>query len=119
MRSLLRTTGTFWMKDDHDHRFNDCDTTGERAPSSELGIRTFREQVPIVAMDDETSPTWRRVRFSRHLEVWMTEGRDHRSPNRATDGPEKTLWGEEQTVSRCRTIPNKQITTMTLLATDH
>ena len=32
----------------------------------------------------------------KDLEVWLVEGRDSRSPNNAPDGPDKTLWGEEQ-----------------------
>lgn len=104
MRMLLAGTGSYWMKDDHDHRFNDCDTTGERAPSSALGIATFREQVPVVPGGDAVTPTWRRVRMSRHLEVWMTEGRDHRSPNRMPDGPGKSLWGQEQRAWLERTL---------------
>ena len=37
------------------------------------------------------------VRATKHcLEVWLVEGRDFRSPNNIPDGPEKTIWGEEQ-----------------------
>jgi alkaline phosphatase D len=96
MRKLLAGTATYWMKDDHDHRFNDSDQTGEKLPGHDLGRKIFREQVPIVAMDDDTTPTWRTVRVSKDLQIWMTEGRDHRSPNTLPDGPEKTLWGIEQ-----------------------
>ena len=37
---LFRRTPTYWEKDDHDHRYNDNDNTGNRPPSSELGIRS-------------------------------------------------------------------------------
>jgi alkaline phosphatase D len=96
MRKLLASTATYWMKDDHDHRFDDSDQTGDKLPSHELGRKIFREQVPIVALDDDASPTWRTVRVSKDLQIWMTEGRDHRSPNTTPDGAEKTLWGTEQ-----------------------
>jgi alkaline phosphatase/alkaline phosphatase D len=96
MRKLLASTTTYWLKDDHDHRFNDSDQTGEKLPGHELGRKIFREQVPIVALDDDESPTWRTVRVSKDLQIWMTEGRDHRSPNSMPDGPEKTMWGIEQ-----------------------
>lgn len=96
MRTLLQFTPTYWLKDDHDHRFNDSDTTGDKAPSHELGRKIFREQVPIVLLGDDETPTWRTIRVSKDLQIWMTEGRDHRSPNKMEPGPEKTMWGIEQ-----------------------
>ena len=86
----------YWMKDDHDHRTNDSDATGDYFPSHELGIKTFREQLPIFAQDDDTSPTYRTHRVSKDLQIWLLEGRDYRSPNKMEDGPEKTIWGAEQ-----------------------
>ena len=96
MRKLLQSTPTYWLKDDHDHRYNDSDTTGDKAPSHALGRRIFRAQVPIVPQGDDKTPTWRTVRVSKDLQIWMTEGRDHRSPNKMEPGPEKTMWGVEQ-----------------------
>ena len=93
---LFRSTPTYWEKDDHDHRYNDCDRDGDRPPSSELGIRIFREQVPVVPPGDDTTPTYRTYRCNRHLQIWLVEGRDYRSPNKMPDGPDKTLWGAEQ-----------------------
>jgi alkaline phosphatase D len=43
-----------------------------------------------------TNVTYRTLRCGRWLQIWMVEGRDYRSPNRAPDGPEKTIWGAEQ-----------------------
>ncbi len=93
---LFRDVPTYWEKDDHDHRYNDCDRSGSREPSSELGIATFREQVPIVDPADPTAKTYRTFRMNRDLQIWLVEGRDYRSPNRMPDGPDKTLWGAEQ-----------------------
>ena len=93
---LFRKVPTYWEKDDHDHRYNDCDRTGDRPPSSDLGIRIFREQVPVVDPADPDAKTYRTYRINRHLQIWLVEGRDYRSPNRMPDGPEKTLWGAEQ-----------------------
>ena len=95
---LFKHVPTYWEKDDHDHRYNDCDRTGGRAPSSELGIRVFREQVPVVDLDepDSKAKTYRTHRINQHLQIWLVEGRDYRSPNKMADGPEKTLWGDEQ-----------------------
>ena len=40
--------------------------------------------------------TYRSARWGKDLEVWLVEGRDFRSSNKAPDGPEKTIWGAEQ-----------------------
>ena len=118
---LFSQMPTYWEKDDHDHRFNDCDpqtpvwgsheTDEDRAnpefarmPSSELGIRTFREQVPVVDPGAEQPVTWRTHRVSRDLQIWLVEGRDYRSPNRMPDGPQKTLWGKPQLAWLQRTL---------------
>ncbi len=93
---LFRNVPTYWEKDDHDHRYNDCDRIGERQPSSELGIATFREQMPVVDLADPNAKTYRTFRVNRDLQIWLVEGRDYRSPNRMADGPDKTLWGAEQ-----------------------
>ena len=93
---LFRSVPTYWEKDDHDHRYNDCDRTGSRPPSSDMGIRVFREQVPVVDPDAAADKTFRTHRVSRHLQIWLVEGRDYRSPNAMEDGPDKTLWGAEQ-----------------------
>ncbi len=93
---LFRNTPTYWEKDDHDHRYNDCDRAGDRPPLSDLGIRIFREQVPVVPPGDDTTPTYRTFRINKHLQIWLVEGRDYRSPNKMPDGPDKTLWGAEQ-----------------------
>ncbi len=93
---LYRNVPTYWEKDDHDHRYNDCDRAGDREPSSELGIATFREQVPVVDPDDPAAKTYRTYRVNRDLQIWLVEGRDYRDPNKMPDGADKTLWGAEQ-----------------------
>ncbi len=93
---LFAEVPTYWEKDDHDHRYNDCDTSGDRPPSSELGIRVFKEQVPVTDPADPAAVTYRTHRVSRLLQIWLVEGRDYRSPNKMPDGPEKVLWGKTQ-----------------------
>ena len=39
---------------------------------------------------------YRTFRWGRGVQVWLVEGRDFRSPNPMADGPEKTIWGDEQ-----------------------
>ncbi len=92
LRSFLATTGTYWLKDDHDVLNNDS-WPGRKMGTLTFaeGQRIFRQQAP---MGD--GPSYRTYRWGRDLQVWMTDGRDFRSPNRMSDGPEKSIWGEEQ-----------------------
>ena len=82
---------SYFMKDDHDTLKNDCwpgqnygDLTWEQ------GLAIFREQVPM------GEKTYRTVRWGKDVQIWMTENRDFRSPNKIPDGPEKSIWGTEQ-----------------------
>ncbi len=92
--ALNAAIGTYWEKDDHDTLFNDV--WPAMHPKSMLpltfeeGQRIFLEQVPMAGK------TWRTFRWGRHLQIWLPEGRDFRSPNNAPDGPEKTILGAEQ-----------------------
>lgn len=97
-RALNLNTPYYFLKDDHDHRFNDCDTTDEVSsePSNRLGIEIFREQVPVVDPEHPDAPTYRTHRAGKHLQLWFLEGRDYRSPNSSADGPGKTIWGKAQ-----------------------
>ncbi len=95
-RELFNDVGTYWEKDDHDYRFNDADPYQEFPISHELGIKNFKEQLPVVSPDDINAKTYRTHRMSRDLQIWMLEGRDFRSSNQIEDGPDKTLLGIEQ-----------------------
>lgn len=99
--NLFAKTPVYWSKDDHDYRRNDADTTGDYAPSHELGIDTFREQVPVAKPGQ---PSYRTHRMGRDLQLWWVEGRDFRSPNNMPDGPRKSIWGEEQKTWLQRTL---------------
>jgi alkaline phosphatase D len=84
----------YWIKDDHDTVVNDC-WPGQDVPrmlpmTFADGQKVFREQVPM------GEKTYRTYRWGKALQIWLVEGRDFRSPNTMKDGPEKTIWGEEQ-----------------------
>lgn len=97
MRSAVERLPFYFLKDDHDYRYDDADTTWTgRLPAHGLGLATFREQVPVVDPGDPQARTYRTHRVNRSLQLWFLEGRDYRSPNAMPDGPEKTLWGEAQ-----------------------
>ncbi len=84
----------YWQKDDHDTLRDDCwpgmDAPEMRPMTFAQGQRIFLQQVPMGPR------TYRRFRWGRGIEIWLTEGRDFRSPNPAPDGPDKTIWGPEQ-----------------------
>lgn len=96
MIDFFEDVPTYWSKDDHDFRYNDSDNATDRLPTSSTGIGLFHEQLPIAAPDATHPKTYRTIRVSRDVQIWLTEGRDYRSPNRAPDGPEKSMWGIEQ-----------------------
>ena len=98
---MFREVPTFWLKDDHDYRFDDADTIkvnekyGE-LPSHELGVKTFLEQVPVIDPEEDNPVTYRTIKINTLLQIWMVEGRDYRSSNTISDGSEKSIWGKAQ-----------------------
>jgi alkaline phosphatase D len=104
LKEFVGSLGSFWMKDDHDFRYDDADLSGTREPSPALGIRVFKEQMPVVPREDFDRVTYRTVRASAQVQLWFLEGRDYRSPNQMEDGPDKTIWGSEQRAWLQRTL---------------
>ena len=95
-KDLFSGLATYWEKDDHDYRDNDSDPYSDFPISHELGIRNFREQLPVTDPSDPGAVTYRTHRMNHDLQIWLLEGRDYRSPNDMQDGPQKTLWGTQQ-----------------------
>lgn len=95
MIEFFRSVPSYWSKDDHDFRFDDSDNTTNRLPLARTGIDIFREQLPILPEGSDL-PTYRTHRVSTNLQIWLTEGRDYRSPKKMADGPDKSLWGTTQ-----------------------
>ncbi|MBD3266224.1 alkaline phosphatase [bacterium] len=89
-----RQVASYFIKDDHDTWVNDCWPAMETPYMGDFtfaqGVKIFTEQVPM------GEKTYRTYRWGNDLQIWLVEGRDFRSPNTAPDGPEKTIWGEEQ-----------------------
>lgn len=116
MKDYYRHVGGYFMKDDHDYRFNDSDpymkgkwvNVKKADPGAKLtetkgnqrldvawltheeGVRVFRQVFPM------GEKTYRTVRWGQGVQIWMLENRDYRSPNEMPDGPEKSIWGKEQ-----------------------
>ncbi|MBM3458716.1 MAG: alkaline phosphatase [Armatimonadetes bacterium] len=89
---FTRSVGTYWLKDDHDTLSDDS------APGAVMGDftfaegqRIFRQQAPM-----RPGPAYRTFRWGRDLQIWLTDGRDYRSPKTMPDGPQKTIWGRVQ-----------------------
>jgi alkaline phosphatase D len=93
---FLGNTASFWLKDDHDFRFDDADQSGDKLPLASTGMSVFREQMPIHPASDSITPNYRTHRMTQDLQLWFLEGRDYRTDNQAPDGPEKSLWGADQ-----------------------
>ena len=113
---LFAQIPTYWEKDDHDYRYNDCDNTGGRAPKPELGIETFLEQLPVVDITAPEPITYRTYRVNKLLQIWFVEGRDYRSPNNMPDGPNKTIWGTKQKEWLKRTLLESKATFKILIS---
>lgn len=92
--SFFERVPGYWEKDDHDTLSDDCWPTMNPKKMLPMtfpdGQRIFREEVPM------GEKTYRTFRWGKGLQIWLTEGRDFRSPNTMKDGSDKTIWGAEQ-----------------------
>lgn len=104
--------GTYWLKDDHDTLNNDS-WPGQQVGdfTFEEGRKIFQQQAPM----GEGLP-YRTFRWGRDLQIWLTEGRDFRSPNSMRDGPDKTIWGKEQKVWFQKTVKESDATWKILIS---
>jgi alkaline phosphatase D len=112
LAEFTRTVGTYWLKDDHDTLNNDSwpgRMMGEFTFAE--GQKIFREQAPL-----GDGPSYRTFRWGRDLQVWFTDGRDFRSPNRMADGPTKSIWGAEQKAWFERTVKESTATWKVLVS---
>lgn len=103
-----RQVASYFIKDDHDTWMNDC-WPGRKTKfmgdfTFEQGQAIFLEQVPM------GESTFRTFRWGKDLQIWLVEGRDFRSPNTMPDGPDKTIWGEEQKAWFKRTVQESDAT---------
>lgn len=96
---------SYFMKDDHDVLTDDAYpgmTYG--TVSWERGLEIFDEQNPASALPYKT------IRWGKDLQIWVTEGRAYRSKNSDPDGPEKTIFGQEQKEWLFRTLEESDAT---------
>jgi alkaline phosphatase D len=109
---FMPSGATYWLKDDHDTLNNDSwpDTKMGEFTFAE-GQKIFRQQAPMA-----DGPSYRTFRWGRDLQLWFTEGRDFRSPNKMPDGPDKTIWGREQKEWFKRTVQESTATWKVLVS---
>ncbi len=107
-----RNVGTYWLKDDHDI-LNDDSWPGTEMGSLTFaeGQRIFRQQAPM-----SDGPSYRTFRWGRDLQIWLSDGRDFRSPNKMKDGPDKTIWGKEQKAWFQRAVKESDATWRVLIS---
>ncbi|MEY2881907.1 MAG: hypothetical protein RLZZ15_4287 [Verrucomicrobiota bacterium] len=95
LRELHRQVGSYFQKDDHDVLTNDSE------PGARNGDLTFADGLRIFHEQTATGqPPYRTVRWGRHLQIWLVEGRDFRS---SATKPH-TIWGAEQIAWTERTL---------------
>jgi len=113
-KSFHAQTTSYFEKDDHDAWFNDSyrgiETSFMGAFTFDQGLEVFRQEMPI------KDKTYRTFRWGKDLQIWLVEGRDYRSPNTMPDGPEKTIWGEEQMKWFKNTVSNSDATFKLLIS---
>lgn len=99
LRDFHRQVGSYFMKDDHDVLTNDSEP-GSRSGdlTFDEGLRIFHEQTGL------SQPPYRTVRWGRHLQIWMMEGRDFRTGVGADPKAPRTIWGAAQIAWLERTL---------------
>jgi alkaline phosphatase D len=111
---LLRGVATYWEKDDHDTLDDDSwPATPSRRMSPftfAAGQRVFRQQTP------QGATLYRTFRWGKHLQIWLTEGRDFRTPNDTPDGAAKTILGAAQKEWLKRTLAASDATWKVLVS---
>jgi alkaline phosphatase D len=104
-KEYYRSVPVYFEKDDHDILGNDAwpgSVYGEL--TWDQGLAIFNEQTPTGARP------YRTIRWGEHLQIWLTEGREYRSPNDMPDGPNKSIWGAEQKAWFYRTFARSDAT---------
>jgi len=112
IHAFTRQVGCYWLKDDHDTLKDDT------WPGQTAGEFTFAEGQKLFAEQAPQGPgrNYRTYRWGRDLQVWFTDGRDFRSPNKMADGPDKSIWGAEQKAWFKQTVAESNATWKVLVS---
>lgn len=110
-RDFYNNTAVYFEKDDHDILRDDAwpgQTYGEL--TWEQGLEIFREQTPT------GDRPYRTIRWGKHLQIWLVEGREYRSNNDMPDGPGKSIWGGTQKAWFFKTFAESDATFRVLIS---
>jgi alkaline phosphatase D len=93
VQRFFRTTPVEAIWDDHEVRNN---FAGPSEPLMAVGRRAFLDYWPMRGTPEEPARLYRRVRWGRHLEMFVLDTRQYRSRNDDADGSTKTMLGAAQ-----------------------
>jgi alkaline phosphatase D len=93
VQAFLRRTPVYAIWDDHEVRNN---FAGAADPLMPVGRRAFQDYWAVEGPPAEPGRLYRSVRWGRHVEVFILDTRQYRTPNAEADGPAKTMLGAEQ-----------------------
>jgi alkaline phosphatase D len=110
LRDFHRQVGSYFMKDDHDVLTNDSEPGWQSADFTfAQGLQIFHEQTAL------TAEKYRTVRWGKHLQVWMVEGRDFRTSRETAGRKDPTIWGGPQMAWLERTLAESDATFRVLI----
>ena len=93
VQEFLRGTGVYAIWDDHEVRNN---FAGPEEPLMPTGRRAFRDYWGVDGGPEDPDRLYRSVRWGRHVEIFILDTRQYRSPNVMPDGPAKSMLGVAQ-----------------------
>ncbi|HUF91561.1 MAG TPA: alkaline phosphatase D family protein [Candidatus Limnocylindria bacterium] len=92
VQHFFRRTSVYATWDDHEVENN-------FGPGHELmpaGRRAFQDYFALEGVPDDPGRIYRSARWGRHVEIFILDTRQYRSPNTDADGPAKTMLGAAQ-----------------------
>jgi alkaline phosphatase D len=93
LQDFFRSTAVFPIWDDHEVRNNFAGPTERLMP---VALQALLDYWPIVGPPDEPGRLYREVRWGRHLDVFILDTRQYRTPPAALDSSTKTMLGAAQ-----------------------
>lgn len=93
LQEFFRSAAVYATWDDHEVR---NDFAGPAEPLMPVGRQAFLDYWPIAPPPDEPGRLYRSVRWGRHVEIFMLDTRQYRTPNGSSDGRDKTMLGAPQ-----------------------
>jgi alkaline phosphatase D len=93
LRDFLAQTSVYAIWDDHEVT---GDFAGPSEPLMPLGFQAFWNYFPFSAVDRQDRRLYRSFRWGKHIELFILDTRQYRSPNLQSDGPGKTMLGAMQ-----------------------